>query len=115
MHPSCCPAPVWQAPRSDERPRRRRSVNSGNTVLSTEPTEKGTPGVAPNPGGMLQPRHRRRLEAIARRREAVLREQREAAQAARDDDATLREIADALGVTHTAVWKWLRQPEEPEA
>jgi DNA-directed RNA polymerase specialized sigma24 family protein len=83
------------------------------TLANTDP-------VGPSPESRR--RHLRRLQGIARRREAIHREQVEAALAAREEGLNLREIAAALGISHSAVWKWeqeaaeaAEQPPEPAA
>jgi hypothetical protein len=58
---------------------------------------------------------RERLEGAARRLEVDRRAMREAMREARAHGATLREIAEAAGVSHTNVAKQLRETSLPNS
>jgi hypothetical protein len=71
----------------------------------------GRPRPAANHGNVLRAPERRKLERRARRLEADREALRDAMREAKASGATLREIAEVVGMSHAGVAKWLRQED----
>ena len=106
--------PVLEALALDLRaPQWWRSVTSDSSVATMipAPPEQGHQGPVANTAGVLRAKDRQRMERRALRIEKLQREQREDARAMYEASASLREIAAACHVSHSAIRKWLRKPE----
>jgi transposase-like protein len=77
--------------------------------MSNELTE-GAGGPPTNGVFVLRVRDRRRLESLAARRAKLDDQTRQVVRELRDRDATVIELADALGVSRQTVYNWLKQP-----
>ena len=74
----------------------------------------GDSGSAPNHGDVLRGPERRKLERRAHRLEADKEALLEAMREAQERGASLREIAEVVGWSHTGVSKALRKPKRPD-
>jgi DNA invertase Pin-like site-specific DNA recombinase len=70
--------------------------------------------VSTNDALMLRVAQRRKLERLARRLEIDRVKLRDAMREAQANGASLREIADATGLSHTGVRKQLKEPPKPQ-
>jgi len=71
---------------------------------------QGEPGAGANDAEVLYASDRRKLERLARRLAADRAALREAMREAQARGASLREIAEAVGMSHTGVAKQLKEP-----
>jgi transposase-like protein len=69
---------------------------------------RGASGAPTNGVSVLRARDRRRLESLAARRAKLDDQTRQAVRELRDRDATVIELADALGVSRQTVYNWLK-------
>jgi DNA-directed RNA polymerase specialized sigma24 family protein len=79
-------------------------------MLATELPVAGEFPAPANSRVMLRAKERQKLERRAERLAVAREALREAIVEARERGATLREIGDAIGMSHTGVAKWLKRP-----